>query len=165
MLSTKQVLLHRITQERGTVFQSIAFLPEEQLTRRPLIGEWSAKDILGHLTAWEEEITRGIEQFRRGEQPQLLDIADVDAWNADQAHRRRDASLAQVKDEMIAVRRRLLDLVSSLPDEAFAQSGPPPALDPFVPAMLNAIADHDREHWAGLMACKEQWIAKQRDAR
>ena len=164
MLSTKQVLLHRMTQERGTVFHAMAFMPEEVLIRRPVIGEWSVKDSVGHLTAWEAEITRGVEQFLRGERPELLDIEDVDAWNAEQARQRWDVPWAQVKDEMIETRQCLLDVVSGLPDEVFEQHGPPPDTRPFLPMMLNAVADHDREHWASLMAYKEQWVARRSEA-
>jgi hypothetical protein len=165
MLTTKQVLLDRVTQERGTVFYAIAFMPEEELVRRPVIGEWSVKDILGHLAAWEEEIMRGIEQFGRGERPALLDFWDdmtvVDHWNAVQAQQGWDQSLADTKAELIATRQRLLDLVSGLPDEVFERVGPAPSHTCFVPDMLNAIADHDRQHWAALMAYKAEWVRGQ----
>ncbi len=162
MLSTRQVLLHRVTQERGTVFHSIAFMPDEELERRPVIGDWSAKDVLGHLAAWEEEITRAIEQFVRGEHVAMLDIASDDGWNAVEAAKRWDMPLAQVKEELIAARGRVLALVNKLPDDAFTRPGPPPSQKAFVAQMLNALADHDREHWAKLMAYKQQWIAGQR---
>lgn len=164
MLGSKQVLLHRVTNERSTLFYSIASLPDGELVRRPLVGKWSAKDILGHIESWEAEIVRGIEQFMRGERPGLLDIADDDAWNAEQARSKWDLPLAQIEDQMIATHQRLLDLVASLSDEAFARPGPAPMTRPFIPAMLNAIADHDREHWAALMAYKEKWVAQQQVA-
>jgi hypothetical protein len=164
MLSTRQVLLHRITQERSVLFHTIAFMPDEQLVGAPVLGEWTAKDVLGHVAAWEAEMTRGIEQFLRGERPALLDIADCDAWNAEQAGVRRERTLDDVKREMVDTRRRLLDLVAQLPNDAFHRPGPAPDRRPFVPLMLNGVADHDRQHWANLMAHKEQWIARQRAA-
>jgi hypothetical protein len=161
MLSTKQALLHRVTLERGTLLYAIGLMPEEELVRRPLVGEWSAKDILGHIESWEAEIMRGIEQFMRGERPALFDIIDDDAWNAQQATSKWDASLSDVQEQMFRTRRRLLDMVTNLPDEAFVRPGPAPSLRPFIPAILNTIADHDREHWSALMACKEKWAAAQ----
>jgi DinB superfamily len=161
MLSTKKVLLDRVTQERSAVFYSIAFMPEDQLLLRPVIGEWSVKDVLGHLSAWEAEIIHGIEQFMHGDRPDLLDIADVDTWNGEQARQRWDRSLEDVKGELMSKRKRLLDLVSALPDEALARLGPPPCAHPFIPDMLNAIAEHDREHWAALAAYKATWVAAQ----
>lgn len=161
MLSTRQVLLHRVTQERSTLFYSIFSLPEDELVRRPLVGEWSAKDILGHVTSWEVEMTHAIEQFMRGERPSMLDIADCDAWNAHEAQLKWDMPLAQIRDEMIVIRLHLLDVVAGLPDDAFTRPGPAPTQSPFIPSMLNSIADHDREHWAALMVHKEKWVASQ----
>lgn len=160
MLTTRHVLLHRLTQERATLFHAIAFLPEEALTRRPAIGEWSVKDILGHVTAWEAEYVAGVEQFMGNERPHVLDIADIPAWNEEQASRRRDWPLEQVKQDMLATRQKLLDVLHSLPDDAFARPGPHPAENrAFVPWLINEAADHDREHWSGLMVYKNQWIA------
>lgn len=162
MLSTKQVLLDRLTQERGTLFHSFAFMPDDELVRRPAVGEWSVKDVLGHVAAWEAVTVNGIAQFMRGEGPVFLIVDDVDAWNAEQALLRRDRTLAEVKDELIATRRELLDLVTALPDEAFERLMPPPDRHRAIPWVLHIIAEHDREHWAGLMAYKEAWIARQR---
>jgi len=162
MSTLKQALLHRLTQERATVFYGIAFLPDEELVRRPAFGEWSAKDVLGHLAAWDGEYTRAIEQFRRGERPSLWDIGDCDAWNAEQARRRWDMPLEHIEEELISTRRRLLDLLTGLPDDSFYVCGPPPLHHrAFLPHVLNALADHDREHWADLIAFKEAWIARQ----
>lgn len=161
MLSLRQVLLHRVTQERGTVYHAVAFLPDEEMMRERAIGEWSIKDVLGHLAAWEDVMVGWIEQFARGERP-TMDIDDVDGWNGQRVAERRSWSLAQVKDDLAQTRQRLVAVVAALPDEAFARSGPPPMQAPYVPAMLNGIADHDREHWAQLVPVKEAWIARQR---
>lgn len=163
MLSTRQVLLHRVTQERGTVYHSIAFLPDDEMTRSGAIGEWSVKDVLGHLAAWESIEIDWIEQFARGERP-TMDINDVDGWNAQRAAERSSWSLAQTRDDLVATRKRLLDVVAALPDDVFERIGPPPMKTSFVQAMLNGVADHDREHWALLMPYKEEFLARRRAA-
>ena len=165
MLSKKHVLLNRLTQERGTLFYSVEFMPEDELVRPNAMGEWSGKDVLGHVAAWEAEMVRAIEQFLAGQRPALWDIRDDEAWNVAEAAKRCDLTLAQVNEELIAVRRRLLDLLAPLPDEAFTRSGPPPDNNrAFVPAILNTIADHDREHWMELMRLKERWVERQQAA-
>ncbi len=164
MLTARQALLHRLTQERATVLQAIEFMPEEELVRRPVFGDWSAKDVLGHLASWEEEFIGRIERFARGEPPASLGVSLHD-WNGQQARRKWDWTLAQVMENLIATRRRLLALVVSLSDEVFSRPGPPPYRDEsYVPSILNAIATHDRKHWDDLMAYKEHWIARQAQA-
>lgn len=161
MLMTRHVLLHRLTQERATVLHSFEFMPDEELTRRPAIGEWSVKDVLGHLADWEAETIRGIEQFLHGARPDILDIRDVDAWNAEHVRRKWDVGLDEIKEELLATRRRLLEILGGLPDEAWQKPAPPPHQQAFIPWMLNCKADHDREHWARLMEYRERWIARQ----
>ncbi len=161
MLTTRQVLLHRLTQERSTVFHAIAFMPEAELTRPEAIGAWSVKDVLGHLAAWEDVEIGWLEQFARGERP-TMDITDCDAWNAQRVAERRPWTLAETIANLIATRQRLLAVVGGMPDDIFERPGPSPMQAPFVPAILNGIADHDREHWAPMMAVKDAWIARQR---
>ena len=162
-MSTREVLLHRLTLERATLFHAVEFMPEEDVTRRPVIGEWSVKDVLGHVASWDDEFARRIERFARGEHPGVLGVS-IDAWNAEQAQKKWDWTIAQAMEDVVATRRRLLNLVNSLPDDVFLRSGPPPMTDPYVPRLLNVLAEHDREHWDDLMAYKERWIARQAQA-
>jgi uncharacterized damage-inducible protein DinB len=162
MLTAKQVLLHRLTQERATLFHAMAFMPDEELLRRPVIGEWSVKDVLGHVAAWDAEFMRAIQQFLRGEPVAMLAIPDCDAWNAHEARLRWDKTLAEVTEELVATRRQLLGMVAGLPDEVLQRPGPHPYENrAFLLWLLNGPADHDREHWAALMDYKERWIAQQ----
>jgi len=138
-------------------------MPEEELVRRPVIGDWSVKDVLGHLASWEEELIGWIERFARGEAPPGLGMS-VDDWNAQQARKKWDWTLAEVMEDLLATRRRLLDLVNSLPDDVFLRPAPPPATGAYIPRLLNVLADHDRKHWDDLMAYKERWLARQAQA-
>ena len=50
---TKAVLLDRIHSAYSALEQTIGQLSEERLTM-PIDGSWSAKDLLAHITAWEQ---------------------------------------------------------------------------------------------------------------
>jgi hypothetical protein len=163
MISTKQAVLDRLTQDRAMLFQAIADLPDDELTRRPAIGAWSIKDILAHITAWDAETMSSIEQLMRGEHPAILDISDIDAWNTEHAASSWDASLPHVTAELIFTRQRLLDLVAGLSDASWSQPAPPPESPyrSFIVAELEMCAGHDREHAAPIMELKNHWIAGQ----
>ena len=53
-------------------------------------GEWSAKDLVGHITTWEEVALATVEEWRAGEDPAILETlaADgTDELNADEVAR------------------------------------------------------------------------------
>ena len=166
MLTTRLAVLDRLTQQRAMLFQATAFLPDDELTRRPAIGAWSIKDILAHITAWEAETVHAIEQLLRGERPAIVDISNIDAWNSEQARSSWDASLPTVTANLIFTRQRLLDLVAELTDEQWGLPAPlpAPAERSLVASELSMCADHDREHAAAIMELKNRWLAGQQYA-
>src|SRR5690348_7645855 len=52
------------------VFETLlAPLNQEQMTKPGVNGEWSVKDILAHLTAWQRHLLHLIEVTKRSEEP------------------------------------------------------------------------------------------------
>jgi hypothetical protein len=62
-------LLNTIQTERTNFESLIAPLSEAQLCTATLEGQWSIKDILAHIAAWERICTGWLEEFVRGETP------------------------------------------------------------------------------------------------
>ncbi|MDT8307187.1 MAG: DinB family protein, partial [Anaerolineae bacterium] len=69
-----------------------ALVPEREREDRPLVDEWSARDILGHVADWEQY---GEACLRAGGMDEISD-SDVDVWNAAHAAARRDDSYETV---------------------------------------------------------------------
>lgn len=68
---TKQELIAQLKNERARIEAILGDLTEEQLEIPGVQGEWSIKDIVAHITIWEQ---RGIEWIRavaKGEKPQI----------------------------------------------------------------------------------------------
>jgi len=55
---TKQQLLDRLENAWADLQASFAGLSEAQMTQPGVTGDWSVKDILAHVTTWEEEALR-----------------------------------------------------------------------------------------------------------
>lgn len=81
-----------------------------------VVEQWSVKDLLGHVTTWEQVALRNVEQTRRGETPAGLGGIDVDDYNAAEAAARRDQSLEQVRQESTETRKRLRAAIASIGD-------------------------------------------------
>jgi L-amino acid N-acyltransferase YncA len=92
-------------------------LDDAAMTEPGVVEQWSVKDLLGHVTAWEQMALLHVEQARRGETPTGLGETTLDQYNAREAAKRRDWSLQQVRQESAETRRQLRAMLESMTDE------------------------------------------------
>jgi hypothetical protein len=98
---------------------AIAGLDEAALTVPGVVGEWSIKDLIGHVATWEERAVQHVERWRRGEPPALRGVA-IDEYNAQEAARRQGWMLAKVLDDAAETRRRLRAALTSITENEWA---------------------------------------------
>jgi DinB superfamily len=87
-------------------------------------GEWSAKDLVGHLTTWEEIALTSLEEWRRGERPAIEDtfaLAGTDALNADEVARKSLASAPELLKRFDEVHQALAETFRGITPEEWAQ--------------------------------------------
>ena len=82
-------------------------LDDRALAEAGVVGPWSVTEVLGHVTAWDQQALRHIEQWQRGEPLTTVGGPAVDDYNAAEAARRQGWSLEQVRAEHQATRQRL----------------------------------------------------------
>jgi hypothetical protein len=69
-LSKRQkAFLERLAQARSDLLAVIDGLEVRTLTTEPVMGDWTVKDILGHLVSWNEEFRSNIEVILAGKHP------------------------------------------------------------------------------------------------
>jgi hypothetical protein len=87
------------------------------------VGDWSVKDIIAHVTWWEEEALRHLPSIIAGERPPRYSATygGIDAFNAMMAERKRDLSLSDVLTQQDETHRRLISFVQSVPEDQFAR--------------------------------------------
>jgi hypothetical protein len=66
-------LLGNLELERNQLIRNIEFCRIRDIDR-PFIGDWSLKDIVGHLASWEAEVVAALRELREGKRPRLLDF-------------------------------------------------------------------------------------------
>ena len=54
--TTKKQILEAAQTERAALEELLATLTVEQITQPNVIGEWPIKDMLSHLTEWEQMV-------------------------------------------------------------------------------------------------------------
>jgi hypothetical protein len=78
--------------------QTISKLTESQIVNDIVMGDWSVKDVIAHITAWNWEIAKSVDDVLEKKAPWYLTKGET-AFNVAEVERRRDWSLQQVLDE------------------------------------------------------------------
>jgi hypothetical protein len=110
-------LLARVDKAWTAFTDSYAGLSEAQLLAPGVTGAWSVRDIIAHVTWWEEEALRHLPGILRGETPPRYSVTygGIDAFNALMTERKRPLSLGDVLQEQEQTHRRLITLIERVP--------------------------------------------------
>lgn len=86
------------------------------------MDNWSVKDILAHVTTWEEEALKYLPLIlAEGKPPRYIQFGGIDAFNAQMAEQKRDMTLSDVQRQLDETHRQLIDYLQSLPEEHFTR--------------------------------------------
>src|SRR2546430_11474884 len=115
----KQQLLKRLDKAWADFRESYAGLSDADLMRPGVTGTWSVRDIIAHVTWWEEEALTHLPLVLAGGKPPRYSVTHggIDAFNARMTEQRKHVSLAQVLEQQDEVHRRLVAFVAGVPDE------------------------------------------------
>jgi hypothetical protein len=118
----KQQLLNRLEQAWTTFKESYAGLTDEQMAQPGATGDWSVKDILAHVSWWEEEALKYLPLILQGGRPPRYSVlyGGIDAFNAQMTEKKRGLSLSEVLRQSDETHRRLVEYVRSAPEEQLA---------------------------------------------
>jgi uncharacterized damage-inducible protein DinB len=101
-------------------FEKLRSLPETKGDFRYAEGKWSVKELLGHMADAERVFAYRLLRIARADKTPLAGF-DENAWADIAPHGKR--TVAQVVDDLIAVRRATITLVESLDETAIGNIG------------------------------------------
>ena|SRR5215468_7329155 len=121
----RQQVLKQLAKAWESFNESYAGLSEAQLQEPGVTGKWSVRDIVAHVTTWEEEALKYLPLILEGKRPPLYShqYGGIDAFNALMTERKKDLSLAEVLQQQDEKHNRLLDYLDGVPEENFASEG------------------------------------------
>jgi len=134
-------LLSQLEAARQELVAALQGLPEEKMTT-PMLGEWSVRDVLAHIAAWDEVAAQDLRRLAKGRVPTVAAIRgqeDVDRWNGFFVAARRPFPLSQVLAELEENRAYLRQVLAELPEALFGEGQPGRTF-------CEIPARHDREH-------------------
>ena len=143
----KLTAIKRFAESRTALLKLIQQMIDYNLVNVPVEGEWTIKDMLCHITAWDQTLLEPMQRLVRGDSFSPQVIPDHDVFNAQQAGLRRKWSLQAVMDEMESVRASFLATVQDLPEAAWI----PVYLAPWgdensLANLIGSLAWHEMEH-------------------
>ncbi len=118
----KQQLLKQLEKAWAGLEESYAGLSDSQLTEPGVMGTWSVKDILAHVTTWEEEALKYLPLIiTGGRPPRYIQYGGIDAFNAQMTEQKWGLALSEVLRQLDETHRRLIDYIRSVPEEHFTR--------------------------------------------
>jgi hypothetical protein len=111
---TRSAVLGLIRSGRADLEVALGRLDEGRLTTPGLAGgQWSAKDLMAHVTFWESSMVQRL----GGPKPPTEWAGDLDSTNAAVYERNRSRPLADIRHDFDAVHRDLVARVERLSED------------------------------------------------
>lgn len=93
-------------------------IPNESLDNPLGTGEWSIKDLVGHIASWEELAVKALREWRERKPLSVEGIVGVqggvDSFNADEVEKHRNSSAEEVFERASTIHQELLSEVSAV---------------------------------------------------
>ncbi|MEX2227037.1 MAG: ClbS/DfsB family four-helix bundle protein [Dehalococcoidia bacterium] len=162
----KQELAEITRSSRGALEAELAQLSDEQMLTPGVVDDWSVKDVLAHISAWERMFIDWIDALMRGDKPDRPEFF-TDEWtdkvNARVYWAHRTDSLEVVLAEFHAMHEVMMEFIEGLSEEdLFDHARFPWANGREMAPWLRANADeHYDEHREQL----EAWRRAQRERK
>ena len=164
----KSKLLHEMSNGYTALENSLAPLNQAQMTTPGVNGDWSIKDILAHLNAWQDYLVMRLQAAARNEVPAIQGVLSdeddgnaVDRLNARFYEENKSRSLDEVLAGCRTTYRQIVEAVQGLSEE-----------DLFEPkrfawmkgnALWELVPGNTYEHYQEHIGSIQEWLNKSRD--
>ncbi len=118
----KEQIIDKVEQGWREFKEAYTGLPGEKLLEPGASGEWSVKDIIAHVSAWEGEALKYLPLTLQGKRLPRYSVmyGGIDAFNAHVAEKVRQLSLDEVVRQAEETHARLVAYLQAAPEEQFA---------------------------------------------
>jgi hypothetical protein len=122
----RQQLLTRLEKAWREFQESYAGLPDSQMINPGVTGEWSVRDILAHVTTWEQEALKHLPTILKGRKPPRYSVTHggINGFNRIMTEQKRRLTLAEVRQDLENTHRQLTTYIDSVPEEQFRTETP-----------------------------------------
>jgi len=111
---TKQEMLQRIHNEWEKLISLLSSIDDIKKMEPRVIGSWSLKDLMGHLSSWESVALERLGRMKRNEPVVFIPDEQVDEWNRKFYELRREWKLIIVEGEFESVHAKLVQEIERM---------------------------------------------------
>jgi uncharacterized damage-inducible protein DinB len=134
--------------------QEVAGLSDAQLRFRPGDGQWSLKEVIGHLRDFAEIDHDRLVRMITQERPVL---PGYDQEELAREHNHQEADLQAVLDELASIRQRTVHVLTELVDANWARTGRHVERGTFsIRQHVDHLVEHEALHLEQVRALKQQ---------
>ena len=155
----KEAILTSLEVSREDFLDAIEGLSDEILLQPGVVGEWSIKDLLIHLTRWEAELVKLLWQARQGKSPSSVHFSEVavDAMNDRWYQESSTRSLEVALEDFHGVRNQTIRRVEEFTDKELSDPKSFPWLEdtPLWQWIATDSFEHEAEHAAQVRAWRQ----------
>jgi hypothetical protein len=139
----------RLTEAKDRLLRSVAGLDQAVLCGEPVFGDWTARDLIGHVVSWNDELRAEIEQIRQGRHPgyanRISGENDFDEWNQARIAEKRDWAWDRLIADVDRDYAEAVELIMRLRPQDWRKRGvapwQPAALDrPALPTVSDTVS-------------------------
>jgi hypothetical protein len=155
-MDTLSGALAELSRTRAELLGAIGGLDEAALDRKGVVGDWSVKNVLAHIAAWEAWVVEALPtRMTSGATPQEFRqrAEDEDRFNAEEVAEREELTPDEQLMELERTRAELLAYLGGLDAAALERKHPWDSWEGTLPEyLLVALCDHEAEHVEALRA-------------
>ncbi len=149
--------LQKLAASRQALEQAILHLSAAQLTAVKVEGVWTIKDIIGHLSAWEQVMVDAMPLYAAGRSDQVPQVDNFETFNDQQAAARQTLPLSAILEESRSVRQQLVAASKGLTAEQWEQRVPFPwGGKGGVAYGVAGLAEHEMEHVQAILSWRDR---------
>jgi uncharacterized protein (TIGR03083 family) len=151
-------IFDELARNRAALLDTLAGLDEDALDRKGFVGDWSAKNVLAHMAAWEEWVVQALpKRFATGTTPAdfRARIENEDRFNAEEVAEREELTPSEQLIELERTREALLGELRGLDAATWQRRNLWDTWQGTLAEYLrDAIISHEQEHIVELRAAR-----------
>jgi hypothetical protein len=122
----REQLFARIHKHFKAFKDSLNDMPDKRWQSRGVMGDWTLKDVVCHVTTWEEEALKALPLLMQGKRPPRYADAygGLDDFNELRRREKADTGMAAAQLEMDSTHRELLAFLEGVDDSWLVSETP-----------------------------------------
>lgn len=142
-MNKRDEILHALETSHATMRAQL----DEIDKNRKVYPLWTIREILAHLSGWDDTVVGFLSALLKGETPLAVAPRGADVYNEETVSTREGLSYDRILSEYIQTRAKVMELIRTIPEEMVTQvSILPWGEEGSLQDMVNGFGDHELEH-------------------